>query len=329
MTGKLCQLGYTEREAAFLVLASLQSGYFLRNQFNSFIGRECGAIGQRFIERSIQLGHVTPILGFSKQLLYHVSARAFYTLLGEGDNRNRREHRPETMRHRLMILDYVITRPAETWLLTDDARRQAFARLSGAYPEASRQARNAGVFHRAWRQPVSLGGTGRPRFAFVDASVGSFSEWEAFLRTRRAFLKEVGQASVIYASCDAARFRPAQRLFRRIAVGEAAGGDVDRDRLRIYFRARQLFEQRHYEEFDQARLDQLREDRRVYTGAAFEQLYTQWRHEGDLALVHITGSPLTFDTQLLPEAYAWLNPIRIRERRAHRGPDTGTTQKNT
>ena len=328
MTGSLCQLGYTDREAEFLIRTSL-SGYFLRNQFNTFIGRECGALGQRFIERSIQLGHVTPILGYSRQLLYHVSARAFYALLGEGDNRNRREHRPETMRHRLMILDYVIARLAENWLLTDDARRQAFSRLRGAWTDAGRQAQNAGVFHKAWRQPVSLDGNGLPRFAFVDAGVGSFSEWEEFLRARRSFLKDVGQASVVYASYEEARFRPAQRLFRRIAVGEAAGGEVDRERLRVYFHARQLFEKQRYEEFDQARLDQLREDRRVYTGAEFEQLYTHWRQAGDAALVHITGSPLQFETRLLPQAYAWLNPIRIRERRAHHGPDTRTTKENS
>ena len=35
---RLEELGYTEREAAFLVLAALHSGYFLRRQYQEFLG---------------------------------------------------------------------------------------------------------------------------------------------------------------------------------------------------------------------------------------------------------------------------------------------------
>ena len=328
MTANLCSLGYTEREARFLALASLTSGYFLRGQFNDFSHLECGAVAQRFIERSIQFGHVTPILGYGKQLIYHVTSRAFYEQLADGDNRNRREHRPETMRRRLMILDYVIDRPTESWLLTDQARRDAFGRLVRAFADACRQAQVQGATHRGWLHPISLSESGQLRFSFVDAAVGSFSEWESFLRSRRAFLKEVGKASIVYASCDPVRFRPAQRMFQRIVVGEAAGGEIDRERLRAYFQARQLFEQQQYADFDQARLDRLREDRRVYAGPAFEQLYGQWRQAGESALSHIASSPIKFETQLLPQSYGWLNPVRIPRRRSHHGPDTSTTKEN-
>jgi hypothetical protein len=33
------ELGYTPREAAFLYAIGVHSGYFLRRQFNSYIGR--------------------------------------------------------------------------------------------------------------------------------------------------------------------------------------------------------------------------------------------------------------------------------------------------
>ena len=38
----LQRLGYTEREAAFLCLAALHGGYFLRRQYAQFLGREDG-----------------------------------------------------------------------------------------------------------------------------------------------------------------------------------------------------------------------------------------------------------------------------------------------
>jgi hypothetical protein len=122
MTVNFTLLGYTERESAFVAIASVHSGYFLRRQFNTFIGRECGALGQQFIDRSLRLGHVKVMTGWGNRVLYHFCARAVYAQLGETDNRNRRTHGADTIRRRLMILDYVIGRPAEVWLLTDNAR---------------------------------------------------------------------------------------------------------------------------------------------------------------------------------------------------------------
>ena len=135
MTASLTTFGYTERESAFIAVASLQSGYFLRRQFNTFIGRECGAVGQHFIDRSLRLGHVKTMTGWGNRTIYHFCARAVYAHLGDPDNRNRRTHRPDTIRRRLMILDYVIGRPVEVWLLTDKARRDAVARKGIAGPE--------------------------------------------------------------------------------------------------------------------------------------------------------------------------------------------------
>ena len=328
MTENLCQLGYTERESAFLAISSLQSGYFSRSQFNAYIGRECGALGQRFIDRGVQLGHFTPIQFFGNHLVYHVTARGLYSQLGEADNRNRREHRPDTIRHRLMILDYIIARPSETWLLTDKERRETFLRLIVANSIANSRPVTLGILQKAGRQPVALDADGTPQIGFVDASLGSFSEWESFLRARRLFLTEIGKAEIIYASCNPGRFRLAQRLFRRIVAGEDASGELDRDRLQKYFCARQLFEERRYERFDQCGLDRLREDQRVYAGETIDRLYNQWRQQGDKALLELNPSPVRFQSQLLPQSYAWLTPIRFQERKAYYGLNSRPTKES-
>src|SRR5580658_2173900 len=154
MTGELCRFGYTPREADFLMLAGLQSGYFLRSQFNVHIERKCGALGQRFIDRALRLGHISALPGFGNQRLYHVCARSLYQQIGEPDNRNRRLHAPDTVRHRLMMLDYVLTRPGEDWLLTVEARREALARLTATNslaPDEKLVGETA-----SGRQPISL-----------------------------------------------------------------------------------------------------------------------------------------------------------------------------
>jgi hypothetical protein len=328
MTESLCEFGYTEREAAFLAISSLQSGYFSRAQFNSFIGRECGALAQRFIDRGVQLGHFTPTQWFGNKLIYHVTARALYSQLGEAENRNRREHRPDTIRHRLLILDFLITRSSETWLLTERDRRTALFRIIVANSIANSRPVILGVLPSACRQPLALNGRGIPQFGFVDQSFGSFSEWETFLRSRRTLLNQIGDAEIVYASCDGGRFRLAQRMFRKIVAGEDATGELDRDRLQEFFRSRQLFDEKRYEHFDQARLDRLREDQRVYAGDTIDHLYKRWLQAGDKALGEIRSSRLLLSSQVLPESYKWLAPIKFRERKKRHGTNPRPTQES-
>jgi hypothetical protein len=314
MTAGLWPLGYTERESDFIAIASLQSGYFLRRQFNTFIGRECGALGQRFIDRSLRLGHLKMLTGWGNRVVYHFCAREVYVQLGEPGNRNRREHRPDTIRRRLMILDYVIGRPREVWLLTAKARRDAFARLGVFEPNDPRVSGGTNALCSDDRQPVSVDDSGTPTFAFVDAGLRGLSEWERFLKRHRQ-IGQIDQAETVFASCDPARFQLAENLFRRLVTGEVAGGGIEIERLQGYFRVRRLFEERRYEGFDQARLDRLREDRRVYAGEAFEQAYARWREHGENALLGLKRTRIRFRTQLLSHSYAWLSPIRFQERR--------------
>lgn len=302
-------------------LASLVSGYFLRRHFNTFIGRECGALGQRFIDRAQRLGHLKPALGRGAPLVYHVSARAVYEKLGDPKCRNRREHRPDTIRRRLMILDYVIAQPEQFWLLTEPARYKAFASwgVAAEYRNAIGSGDPGG--YRDGRQPVAIEATGSVSFAFVDAGLRSLLEWERFLRRHRPLFSLTKKADLIYAACDSDRFRLAESLFRRIIAGEAVEGCFDLERLQAYFHARKLFEQREYTSFNQAKLDQLREDQRVYAGEILEEAYGRWRKHGDAALCDLRSSGIRFGTQLLPHAYAWLSPLRVRERRPDHGLD--------
>ena len=328
MTANLRRLGYTERESAFVAIAALQSGFFLRRHFNSFIGRACGALGQQFIERTLRLGHVKEMTGWGNRVIYHFCARDVYAQLGDAHNRNRRQHRPDTIRRRLMILDYVIGLPTEGWLVTDGQRREFLAPPRAGEPGLLPNIGVDGGGCPNDRQPLSVDPSGQARMVFVDAGLRGFSEWERFLKRRRQ-LGRFREAEVVYASCDPARFPSAEAHFRRVVTGSSADGGIEISRLHAYFTARRLFDERRYEQFDQARLDRLREDRRVYAGQEFEQVYAQWHQQGEEALLGVQGTRPGFQCHLLPHPYVWLSPVRFQERRPNHGPHPSTDEESS
>ena len=84
------ELGYTERRAAFLCLAALHGGYFLRRQCNAFLGYQPGGSAEYLIEKAIRKGHVRAHESANRTVIYHICARPFFEAIGEQDNRNRR-----------------------------------------------------------------------------------------------------------------------------------------------------------------------------------------------------------------------------------------------
>ena len=68
-------LGYTKREAEFLSLAALHSGYFLRRQHQAFAGYR-GQFEGRFLGRAVSLGHVRCAVYSNRTEVYHVFSRA-------------------------------------------------------------------------------------------------------------------------------------------------------------------------------------------------------------------------------------------------------------
>src|SRR3954465_645202 len=122
MRAPLQDLGYTEREAQFIELAALHSGYFVRRQFNAFLGQPRGRAAADLIEKLVHRHHVTCEVFFGHAHVYHLSAKPLYTLLGEPDNRHRRHRSPFGIKTKLMTLDYVLAHREARFLATEDAR---------------------------------------------------------------------------------------------------------------------------------------------------------------------------------------------------------------
>ncbi len=84
------RLGYTEREAAFLYLVAIHSGYCLRRQYMHFIEREDGAMVQRFLQKGAEREHLRPIEYATGRHVYHLKAKLLYRFIAQPDSQNRR-----------------------------------------------------------------------------------------------------------------------------------------------------------------------------------------------------------------------------------------------
>src|ERR1700744_2412887 len=112
-------LGYTDREAEFLCLAALHSGYFVRRQFLGFAGRERGKLDAKLAEKTVGAGHARPLVFRHNRTVYSLCSKPFYEAIGETDNRNRRTHEVFTIRNRLIGLDFVLNNKDRRFLATE------------------------------------------------------------------------------------------------------------------------------------------------------------------------------------------------------------------
>src|ERR1700736_6229313 len=88
------ELGYTEREAAFLCLAALHGGYFLQRQYNAFLERHSGGTTERLINQGVSQRHLRVHESANRTLIYHVGAKRFFRAIGDEDNPTRRWRPP-------------------------------------------------------------------------------------------------------------------------------------------------------------------------------------------------------------------------------------------
>lgn len=325
----LCRFGYTPREAQFMELAALLSGYFVVGQFNRFIERKSGALGQAFVERASRLAHIRKVYGDSKRHVFQVSASSVYQALGDAHNRNRREHQLGTVRRRLMALDYCIAQRG-TYLLTE-SEKVAHCRKAGVAEERLPHERFGSGAIRFFvdKQPIEARPTGETVIAYINDECQETSAWITFLKSHRDLLRALSRTSATYASLDGGRFLAAERAFSQVITGGVHTGGIDRNRLERYFAARRRFDARDFASFDQSALDRFREDRKVFAGDEIERRYREWLVVGAPALEGLQQASVPLGFFVLPNRYDWLRPFQIHERRVSHALDLFPAKANS
>jgi hypothetical protein len=291
--------GYTEREAAFLYLAGIHSGYFLRRQFLAFLQREDGAIAQRFFHKSERLGHVHAIAYQRQRHIYHLKAKSIYRLLGQPDSQNRRAKGDREIKLRLMQLDYAIEHFGCTLLETEQQKVEFFQeKLSvplATLPQFGRTeaghepdndqttTRSSRFFPDRFPITVEEKPDDQPlvTFAYIDEGLRTVSAFTRWLDARINLLRKLFRAEIVYVSDSTHNFDAAEHEFlRRFPPPTSRGVAPDPLPLGVEHLIRYLHLRRKADARSPLFWDEmgiLSQGERLYRSAEFNELLSAWR----------------------------------------------------
>ncbi len=321
-------LGYTEREAHFLELAALHSGYFVRRQFNAFLGQSRGRAAADLIRKLLEREHMTRDVFLRRAHVYHLSAKPLYTLLGEPDNRHRRRRSPFGIKAKLMTLDYVLDHRADRFLATEQARVEYFtgrgierARL----PQLVYRARRGGDTTARYfveKFPLAVHADGSIGLTYIDPGEYAVDGFETYLRRYTPLMTALPRMRLTYVADVPRNFAAAGRRvesWRRIAddtIGVPTRAATI-DRMLRYFADLQLIEANDLATISIARLREIRSDRARFDTPECQALYRVWCDAGELAVrdrvAHAASAganrTVEFETYRLPHDYSALGVV--------------------
>jgi len=290
----LQKLGYDAVEARFLSIAALQSGYFLRRQFLSFIGGTKGWKDVALFHKLKANGQCQVSVYRRQRMVYHLCSKPLYDALGEPNNRNRREHQPATIKNKIMSLDFALRHPDGEFLSTEREKLDYFLRTRSFAPEdlptrlyASPHGNAPAAKHFVESYPIFLTTPKEgPHFCYVDEGLQTTDRFATFLGQYRRLLRLLHDFRVIYVAEEAWLFPSAERVFQRFVASLGNSFDPtnrEQERLLAYFKRRRAYENRDFSEFDTPGLIRFREEKNQFAGERYETLYSRWE-AGVLAL---------------------------------------------
>jgi hypothetical protein len=201
-------LGYSDREATFLYLTAIHSGYFLRRQFSDFVQRERGGVVSNLLRKAIQRRHVAVLPCSDGRYIYHLHSKTVYRLLEQAESQNRRMKSPPEILRRLISFDYILQRfRHETFIESREAMRQLFSKLKIEL--------NPNSFQHVL---VSFRGDGPQltvRFTFVDEGQRSTARFARFLELDGKRIRAIERAELTYIATTPRNFPEVERLFQR------------------------------------------------------------------------------------------------------------------
>jgi hypothetical protein len=327
-------VGYTEREAAFLYMVALHSGYFLRRQYIRFIRRGRGALAEQFLRRAAMLGHIQSIACGQARFIYHLTSVEVYAAVGLAASHHRRLKGDAHIKSRLMVLDFILDHLDETLLCTAESKVCCFTQTFGLSEELLPCSRGV-VFPD--ELPILIDEQQAIHFTFFDEGVLSTSGFESFLRRYRAVFAALSAFELLYLSDSNQSFERAGRVFlsgypeaRSLGVTAMTPRGVDHFLEYLYAREGTDMQKRPVTLRD---LAVLREGESVYTTLEHQALISAWQI-GSASIKRIRqrfqqqGPLAKFTPAILPYQYPLHHFRREREKVPDLGSSDGSSLEN-
>jgi hypothetical protein len=279
--GSLESIGYREREASFLYLVAVHSGYFLRRQYAQFVQRESGSVSSEFLEKAARFLHLRVIECSRGRHIYHLSSKPVYRALLDRDSPNRYIKGNAYIKSRLMVLDFILAN-LDVHLLEDEASKIDFFRTQCGV-RFDLLPRND--FRRLTcfpdRFPIFVSSTGIPHFCFVDEGQLTPNRFKRYLRQYQPLFEALGEFALIYISdteCNVAR---AKAIFHRFLTPESLLGVTPSTPLGVEHFLEFLAAIQRYEEQGSASsprdLELISEGEQLYTALEHQALLAAWK----------------------------------------------------
>jgi hypothetical protein len=327
-------VGYTEREAAFLYLVALHSGYFLRRQYGRFIERERGAIAAQLLRKAVTLGHLQSVACGQARFVYHLTSREVYAAVELAASQHRRLKGDAQIKSRLMVLDFVLDHLGARLLDSSEAKFGFFTQTLGLSEALLPKAPGGGTHFFPEEFPILINEQQSVRFSFFDAGALSTSGFESFLRRYRAVFAALPGFELLYLADSDRNFERAGKVFAAMypaarALGVTSMTPRGVDHFLEYLRAHENNETQK-RPITLRDLAVLREGEHLYITLEHQALCAAWKI-GSTSAERIRqrfqqqGPQAEFTTALMPYPYPLyqLKYERISE------PELGSSQRSS
>jgi hypothetical protein len=314
------RLGFTPRQAAFLVTVALHSGVCLARHYCTFARLVWGHVVRDFFAVLVTRRFATACRCARQGAhLYHVQHKALYRAIGEPDSRLRRPTPVARAVERVMLLDAVLAEPDLTWLATEPDKLAHFAACTslshGEMPRfVFRRAAGTTVRYFPDRLPIGYHADGRaPVFVYLIRRWDPF-DFRLFLQRHGPLLRSLADWQIrllVPPHLAGAEERYLTTCWNELATPLAPDA---LEELRWYFTRRQELGNAsralHGDRFRRAHVR--------FSAPRFRALYRQWTELGD-GVLEFQGSRLLsealsrgrgrVDCQVLARQYAHLAPL--------------------
>ena len=217
-------VGYTEREAAFLYLVALHSGYFLRRQYGRFIQRERGAIAAQLLRKAVALGHLQSVACGQARFVYHLTSREVYAAVGLAASQHRRLKGDAQIKCRLMVLDFVLDHLGDRLLDSVEAKLSFFTQTLDMSEALLPHSPGGGTPLFPEEFPILVGEQQSVRFTFFDEGALSTSAFESFLSRYHAVFAALPGFELLYLADSDHNFERAAKVFAALYPKAQARG---------------------------------------------------------------------------------------------------------
>jgi len=320
---RVMALGFTERQARFLVTVMLHGGICIQRQYCASARLVHGDKTRAFFRELVAKRLATPYpCARSGARVYHMHNKALYAAIGEADNRNRRLMSVSRAIEGLIVLDAVLGAPKVKWLATSQEKLAYFTQTTRLRPEDMPQLvfQNAGgrtVRHFPDKLPIGVHPDGDTHEFVYVVNRQIPVDFRPYLY-RHARLLSVLPAWVVRLLVPR-HLEEAEFPFRR-ACKEELGARLAPstvEELRWYFRARRALNE------PGASIDRerFRRARRAFGGARYQVLYRHWLAHGD-ALINALDSPVL--SEALARGSGRIESYVVHRRYHHLTPLVGT-----